>query len=408
MASPPRITLIADDLTGAADAAGGIACRGLATLLTLKGVPSQPADALVFTTESRTLSRSQAISKVRQIAAELKRRGLLSQDPLLYKKIDSTLRGHPAEELDALSKETGFDRVLVAPAFPAQGRTTIDGRQLVGGVPLEKTEFGRVVRSSDLRAVFGRLGAAVNSVTLSDVRAGGDRLVAHFSGPGPGLLIGDAETDADLMRLARAALSGGIRLLCGSAGLARAVMEVTEWSPTVSGASLPSAVNGPGLVVAGSRHSKSRDQVENLQARGNPVLRVSPGVTAEASTFSDLVEQACRTLAEKRNVVLTAESDGASVDAPEVAERLAELCRRIVRRFPPASLTLTGGDTAAAVCKALDATAIRLLGEITPGIPYGRLQGGLLPDRPVATKAGGFGEADALTDILGFFRNSSF
>ncbi len=45
--------------------------------------------------------------------------------------------------LDAL----GFDRALVAPAFPAQGRLTLAGQQVIG--------TGRAARQIDLGEVFG-------------------------------------------------------------------------------------------------------------------------------------------------------------------------------------------------------------------------------------------------------------
>jgi uncharacterized protein YgbK (DUF1537 family) len=61
---------------------------------------------------------------------------------------------------------------------------------------------------------------------------------------------------------------------------------------------------------------------------------------------------------------------------------------------------LTGGDVAAAVSAALGATALWLSGEISSGIPWGRLEGGSLHGSPVATKAGSFGDDNALLSCI--------
>ena len=55
------------------------------------------------------------------------------------------------------------------------------------------------------------------------------------------------------------------------------------------------------------------------------------------------------------------------------------------------------------VCNGLGAHAIRLVDEIAPGIPWGNLSGGSFDGSPVATKAGGFGDRDALLRCEEFF-----
>ena len=45
---------------------------------------------------------------------------------------------------------------------------------------------------------------------------------------------------------------------------------------------------------------------------------------------------------------------------------------------------------------ALEATGIRLHGQVAPGVPLGELVGGWAAGLSIATKAGGFGNADVL------------
>ena len=66
-------------------------------------------------------------------------------------------------------------------------------------------------------------------------------------------------------------------------------------------------------------------------------------------------------------------------------------------------LLLSGGDTASLVCRALAVDSIRLVDEVTTGIPFGVLRGGLADGRTVATKSGAFGNMDALVRVADFF-----
>jgi uncharacterized protein YgbK (DUF1537 family) len=64
---------------------------------------------------------------------------------------------------------------------------------------------------------------------------------------------------------------------------------------------------------------------------------------------------------------------------------------------------LTGGATALSVCRALEVEGFEILEEVEPGIPLLRLDGGLR----AVTKAGGFGEKDALINIVKYLRRTT-
>ena len=71
-----------------------------------------------------------------------------------------------------------------------------------------------------------------------------------------------------------------------------------------------------------------------------------------------------------------------------------------VRRGMVGALVLSGGDTARLLCGALAADAIHLGGEVLPGIPWGRLEGGPADGTTVVTKSGGFGGPDVLLRVV--------
>ncbi len=104
-----RCLLIADDLTGGADAGAQFAKRGLRTLLIslLDDVKVDFSkhthqDVLVINTDSRGLSPEKAFLKVSNLLKRFDQKLF----PIIYKKIDSTLRGNVGYEIDAILKET--------------------------------------------------------------------------------------------------------------------------------------------------------------------------------------------------------------------------------------------------------------------------------------------------------------
>ena len=130
--------IIADDLTGAGDAGVQFAAAGLRTR-TLRDdwTPESLAGAevVVVDTASRGLAAEQAYRRVAAAAARLQ----AAATQVVYKKIDSTLRGPLGAEIDAVLDACGLNLALVCPAYPANGRTLQDGVLLVGGIPVAET-----------------------------------------------------------------------------------------------------------------------------------------------------------------------------------------------------------------------------------------------------------------------------
>src|SRR5688500_11961912 len=133
-----QVAIVADDLTGAADAAAPFAECGLATAIPLIDDVRLLADVLAISTASPDLPPGDAAAAVRAAIAG-RAHGGGPAPALIYKKLDSALRGQLGAELIAAMEALGERRALVAPALPSEGRTTLGGRQHVGGVPLEQS-----------------------------------------------------------------------------------------------------------------------------------------------------------------------------------------------------------------------------------------------------------------------------
>ena len=367
----------ADDLTGACDTGAPFAARGLETVVVVYDgdepppSPETAAAVVVIDTESRERPAEEARARARWAGSALR----AGPARVLYKKLDSTLRGHVAAEIDGMLDGAGLGMALLAPAFPAQRRTVVDGSVHVDGRPADETPVARDPSFPRTGAsVLGLLATGdvrpVASLPLATVRRGPDAVAARierFGGTGGRVLAADAETDADLSVLADAARRWP-PLLAGSAGLATAL--AGREAPTGHGCD-EASLRRPLLVVAGSAHPVTRAQVSRLGRRESLDVLAPPGDDGTA--------------------------DGAR--RRETVARLAEAARARIERARPGVLLLAGGETAIAVLRALGVGRLRLAGQIEPGLALGTLAGGPYDGLVAITKAGAFGDAETLVRV---------
>src|SRR6266702_1245560 len=258
-----RLLIIADDLTGAADCGVACASQGLNSVVVLGCAGDETdADILSIDANTRGLSAKDAAAET----SRLVRRYMGSECFLLFKKLDSSLRGNVAAELAAAlvaSRDLamGGKRVvaLLAPAFPATGRTTVNGQQLIHGRSPQESESQRSDRlccRSNLSEILRDEGLSSALVDIPTIRSGASTLrnsILRLANEAD-VLVCDSETDHDLYEIASAAMLLGPRTVwAGSAGLAHHLLLAAGIQKvTVSIPDQPLAA-GPTLFVVGSR-----------------------------------------------------------------------------------------------------------------------------------------------------------
>ncbi len=394
-----QIVVIADDLTGAADSGVAFAIHGLRGAVVFGPAGPPDIDVLMRSTESRDGDVEAAMLAHQRVIAELRGAGESTFPRWVYKKVDSALRGHPGEELIAVMDALGETTALVAPALPSQGRTTVDGRQYVGDPRLERDSGGTPGGGIDLIERFSRQpGRAVRHLRLETVRDGTGAIERFLSAAGEGIMVVDAETDADLFTIASAVAESPIRVLCGSAGFARQCARALPLTPSPHAGNRPAIEEGPVLIVAGSTHPATLAQVDHLRRAGYPVVRpVQAMLEGDVAHEDSAASELARHVASGRSAILTtAGMDRSPRGASFVAARLAGIVAQTAARTRLAGLIISGGDVAANILSGLDATLFHLCGEVRPAMPWGIVESPTVPPLLVATKAGSFGDASAI------------
>lgn len=309
-----ELAIIADDLTGALDAAAPFAMRGISTCVALSagGLPealASGARVIGVSTDSREISPAAATEAVRQAVRAL------PSGIKLFKKVDSRLKGNIAAELDALPHQ----RSLVIPAIPAFGRWMRGGS--LGG-------FG-VATPIGIAARLGRHG----------------RLA----------IIPDVKCQADIER----ALEADADLPVGARSLAEAMAKRMAPPATIS-IQLPRT---RAYCVVGSTDPITTGQVERLLVADPLALHVAAPNGVAAVGRSD-----------KRLVVIQAVPGAAPADGKTVAGALAHSLSRIGLEAG-SLLALSGGATAQIILQHLGISTLNLLGEAQPGLPVAKAGG---------------------------------
>jgi uncharacterized protein YgbK (DUF1537 family) len=359
-----RLRLLADDLTGALDAAAQFTgALGPVTVRFRSDDWRGPESALAFDSATRDADESRVSADLWRLAR------FFAGARLAFKRVDGALRGHPAFELERSIRLGGFRSCVIAPAEPALGRATRGGvqhaRDRDGAWRPERAEF-----VGDLRALGLDLRIAVRPDAIGR----------------EGVFLCDAETDADLRAIAAAGKQLAPPVLwCGTAALARALVAAPR--------SLESVPPEPLLAIVGSHHPATRAQLDRVED-SHPELWIA---VREGAAEAEEV-RGC--LAARGAALVTFLLPDYMFDA-EATRRLGAILADLLPQLePPGGLFVSGSETLRGVAEALDAEALDVAGEVAPGLPASRLRGGAWDGLPVVSKSGAAGDADLLARVL--------
>ena len=401
-----QFAIIADDLTGSLDTGLQFRKKGLATFVPLSlAHPWPKAQALVLNTDSRNIPGYLAYQRAYKACRNLKAKAI-------YKKIDSTMRGNVGMEVLAILNAQKIPKALIVPSVPGQGRTVERGILRVHGIPLLRTPYARdpfhplwTSRVTDL--LRKELDQPVGHIALKEVRKDPAHLAQKIEGSPEPILVMDAVLHSDLRSIASAwDLLSGRALACGSVALA----EELGFPPRVEKKKRGRLSQAPLLIISASRNPRTAEQIEEVRKHLwlpllEPDLHHLANRRLAAREGKSITTRLREILSKSPGVILTTSFQKHFPGKERaIPAALGKVTARLLRQTNLGGLVLTGGDLAMGVCRHLCASALRVEEEVLPGIPCSKLTDGPFRGLRLVTKAGGFGEKDALWRITQYLR----
>jgi len=367
------LVIIADDLSGAAETAGAFAAlTGGVIEVRLAGASGVLTGPVAVDTHSRAATPDEAYSAVASVLTEV------ASETLVYKKIDSLLRGNIPVELDAIL-DSGR-RVVIASAVPRVGRTVHGGVVHVDAVALHRTAAWDAEADTAPTGIPELLGEICEVIALDVVRSPALHSAVRSALDRGAVPVCDADSQPDLDAIARVilALDGPVAAV-GAGGLARSLAGLLRLESAEQNRS--DTVERV-CVVVGSRSPAARAQVEELVSRGVPRIDLHPDGVIELGS-GDCV------------VTLSPVAAWTEASVAAVLRALADEVRRT-----GAGLLLTGGSTARAVLEGLEVDRIYVQRELEDGVVLSVTAHGVA----VATKPGSFGDDECLARTVDAMR----
>lgn len=419
-----RVSVIADDLTGANDCGIKLAQNGFETKVILNEGNADITDnsSYVFNSNSRAMNKNKSYEINKKIAQKIKNNDF----DLIYKKIDSTLRGHIISEIEAVNEVLNFDLIIIAPAFPEMNRTTKNGKHFVHKQLIADTGFKNdpifPIYDSEIKTLLNaNHNIEVNNLYLENIRdeKAFDDKIGYIKQNTIKYIISDIEEENDFKLLINNIKKNFKKVLwVGSAGLIKHL--TPEKSELNHNHSSPNSSQT--ITISSSMSDISISQIK--QATNNSVETIGLGINVyelvkryNENYYLDYVNIGINHLKKYKHLIIYAENDEISnqdlndyienhnISSDDVSKIIVKsvtnIFIEIFKNIKCDSIILIGGDTANEVLTQLKINSLKLLGEIEEGVPYSSTNSynGKIN---IVTKAGAFGNQNTILNTINY------
>ena len=393
-------------------------------------------------TNSRSMPAREAVDTValagRNLRAAMARTG---ENPIVISRIDSTLRGHYPDEVNALTEV--FDRPnaihIIAPFFFQGGRYTIDDvHYLADGdrlIPVGQSEFARDAAfgytSSNVREwveekTQGRIPSGqVATVSLEDIRMGGPERVAErlLSMRDARVCFPNAASMRDIEVFTLGAMlaeeQGGEFFYRSSASFLQ-VRGGLESRPLLTAGDLESDEGEGGLIVVGSHVTVSTNQLSHLlESQGVVGVEVAVASLIDEATKSTEIARVAEIMNDglrrgldvavftSREQLLTLGGDASLLAGSRISSGLSDIIRLLETR--PRYLVAKGGITSYDIAtRSLGVKRAMCIGQILPGVPVWELgDSSRFPGLKFVAFPGNLGDSHWISEVVAKLRGVS-
>ena len=356
------IGVIADDLTGAAEL-GAVGLRhGLTAEVITNGQPSGEADLVCVDTDSRAQSPDEAARRVTAAVKLLQQAGA----EWIYKKVDSVLRGQVTAEIEAMMRQLGFERALLAPANPSLGRTIRGGKYFIRGKLIHKTEFAH---DPQFPRISARVLELLKTPQLFPINAG--TLLDLL--PEKGIIVAEASSSQDVRQWAARRVPGMV--LAGGAEFFGALLAedgLGTSSPPVE--YFPESSEAREFFVSGSSTAVARKFATAARREKTPVF----SLPLELAWGTDLLPEVSAAISQRivsafdshsRVVLMVGLPPVRDVRVSQgLSRHVVRIAESVLRRVEVGRVYAEGGATAAELVWRMGWSRLKVMRELAPGV----------------------------------------
>lgn len=362
---------IADDITGAGDVGVQLRkffddvyiCTGLREFN--ENFP------VIFDSETRNVNPE----KYEEIYANIKES--IKTKKILYKKIDSTLRGNIRSELNYFSKIRNNCPIFFIPAFPEMGRCIKNGILMVNDVPLSQTEYMNI---SMIKPLSERISDyCPDDYSFYYIKESDFDLYDNLSNC---FFSFECTTTEDLEKISdiiyKIASKTDI-ILASSAGIAGFLPQSAGLSrKTKSNDIIPLQT----YFICGSINSINMSLVKDSDME--IIILENERFIRDNDYFESVKHDIVKKLLFGKNVALFSQREITDTDSVKFESKIIELFRKTYSLSP--RIVISGGSTAYSCIRGIDKYFFKIDNVADTGIPLINID-----DREFVIKPGGFG-----------------
>lgn len=401
---------IADDFTGASDAASFLVKGGMQTIL-FNGVPqeqelAESCQAIVIALKTRTQETSSAVEDTLRAARWLKHQGARQIYIKYCSTFDSTPQGNIGPIMDAMLEEFQVPYTILCPALPVNGRIVRQGHLYVNGVPLHESPMKNhpltpMWDSSIAGLMEPQSRYSCINITKDDylrARISIEQQIQEYRQTHRHFyIVPDYTQNDDAATIVR--LFGSLPVLSGGSGILTELARQYAQTDTER-AFVSTSTEGSGILLAGSCSEMTRRQIAYAQSHDVISLQIQPLALLSGEQTPDELWAFLEANRGKQILLYSSDTpDNVRKIQESGREKIAELLEQttaaLARQAVETGYTriiVAGGETSGAVTKALGFDSYIIGESVAPGVPV------MIPrsSRQVrlVLKSGNFGQED--------------
>ena len=404
---------VADDFTGASDAASFLVEKGINTVL-FNGIPNldfeleNSVKAIVIALKIRTSPVNEATIKALQAFDFLKQLGVRQIYFKYCSTFDSTKEGNIGPIIDRILEKYDIPYTILCPSMIANERIVKDGKLYVKGIPLNESHMKNHPLTPMWEADISKLmepqakysSLKIDALTLEKSNDEIEKMIDEFALKHERFyIIPDYFLEEHGERIIE--LFGNLSFLTGGSGLMNHLgmsflMEISNYSINIP---LRGAA-GKSIILAGSCSTATLEQIENYQMANQLSYKIHPkkllsGEQDMDTIWSFIIENMDKDIliysSDIPENIRQSQAFGKETIADLIEKTMAEISLRAVK-LGIKKIIVAGGETSGAVTKALGFTSYKIGRSIAPGVPI------MIPleneSMRLVLKSGNFGQAD--------------